>query len=298
MFGGLSAFPLTPPRDGGIDYESYERVVASAALAGVDSIGALGSTGSYAYFNRQDRAAVARAAVTAAGDVPVIVGVGAFSTAAVLENVEDAANAGAAGVLLAAVSYQPLSDAEVHGLFEDVTSRFPEVPVVLYDNPDTTGFTFSDELRARVAHLPGVVSIKLDSIPEGHDAAAAYVENLRGMIPDGVSIGISGDAAAASGLLAGCDVWYSVLGGTFPSICRQLSNAARNGDDVAAQDVSTLLAPIWALFARHGSFRTTGAIATLSGLLPADAVYAPVRPLTGGARREVESALRTIGPLT
>lgn len=91
MFSGLSAFPLTPTHDGAVDFAAYRRTVSVAALAGADSIGALGSTGSYAYLNRDERAAVARATVTAAGPVPVIVGVGAFSTSSVLEHVEDAA---------------------------------------------------------------------------------------------------------------------------------------------------------------------------------------------------------------
>lgn len=294
MFSGLSAFPLTPTHDGAVDFAAYRRTVSVAALAGADSIGALGSTGSYAYLNRDERAAVARAAVTAAGSVPVIVGVGAFSTNSVLEHVEDATMAGAAGVLLPAISYQPLRNAEVYGLFEDVTSRFPEMPVVLYDNPATTGFTFSDELRVSVAHLPSVVSIKLNTIPDGHDAASEYVEMLRGLVPEGISIGISGDGAAARGLLAGCDVWYSVLGGTFHGICQQLTAAALSGDDVSAREMSARLDPIWALFAKYGSFRVTAALATLSGSLPTDAVYAPVRPLSGSEREEVAAALRAI----
>lgn len=145
----------------------------------------------------------------------------------------------------------------MYGLFEDVTSRFPEMPVVLYDNPATTGFTFSDELRVSVAHLPSVVSIKLNTIPDGHDAASEYVEMLRGLVPEGVSIGIS-------------------------------------GDDVSAREMSARLDPIWALFAKYGSFRVTAALATLSGSLPTDAVYAPVRPLSGSEREEVAAALRAI----
>ena len=53
MFAGLSAFPLTPlDETGAIDEPAFERLVARLADAGVDSIGALGSTGSYAYLDR------------------------------------------------------------------------------------------------------------------------------------------------------------------------------------------------------------------------------------------------------
>ncbi|WP_308470687.1 MULTISPECIES: hypothetical protein [unclassified Rathayibacter] len=46
MLTGLSAFPLTPLRDDSIDERSFAALVERLARAGVDSIGALGSTGS------------------------------------------------------------------------------------------------------------------------------------------------------------------------------------------------------------------------------------------------------------
>ncbi|AIJ23563.1 hypothetical protein [Amycolatopsis methanolica] len=53
MFTGLSAFPLTPVTGSGIDTTACARLVSRLAAAGVDSIGALGSTGSYAYLTRE-----------------------------------------------------------------------------------------------------------------------------------------------------------------------------------------------------------------------------------------------------
>ncbi|WP_229868647.1 dihydrodipicolinate synthase family protein, partial [Streptomyces chryseus] len=124
MFTGLSAFPLTPiPGNGSVDEKAFATLVNRLATAGVDSIGALGSTGSYAYLTREERAHVARVAVDNADGVPVIVGVGALRTLQVLQAAEDAQNAGASGVLLAPVSYQPLTDDDVFGLYEEVTAN-------------------------------------------------------------------------------------------------------------------------------------------------------------------------------
>src|SRR5690349_1203318 len=113
MFTGLSAFPLTPLDDAGaVDEPAFERLITRLANARVDSIGALGSTGSYAYLTREERARVARLAVGAAGDVPVMIGIGNVRTERVLEHAHDAQEAGAAAVLLAPVSYQPLTEDE------------------------------------------------------------------------------------------------------------------------------------------------------------------------------------------
>ena len=51
IFEGLSAFPLTPMDEHAIDEAAFVGLVARLAEAGVDSIGALGSTGSYAYLS-------------------------------------------------------------------------------------------------------------------------------------------------------------------------------------------------------------------------------------------------------
>ncbi|MEU5924377.1 hypothetical protein ABZ817_12070 [Streptomyces antimycoticus] len=83
----------------------------------------------------------------------MIVGIGALRTRHVLEAAEDAQSAGAAGVLLAPVSYQPLTDDEVFGLFEDVTAGL-SVPLVVYDNPRTTRFTSPTSCTRGLAGSP------------------------------------------------------------------------------------------------------------------------------------------------
>ncbi|GIE78793.1 hypothetical protein Aph02nite_47430 [Actinoplanes philippinensis] len=144
MFTGLSAFPLTPLDDDRLDEHAYATLVTRLADAGVDSIGALGSTGSYAYLTRDERARAVQLAVRHAAGTPVIAGIGALRTRHVLQHADDAQRAGAAAVLLAPVSYQPLTDDEVYHLYEQVTAAL-SVPLVVYDNPRTTGFTFTDD---------------------------------------------------------------------------------------------------------------------------------------------------------
>ncbi|WP_308799354.1 dihydrodipicolinate synthase family protein [Agromyces silvae] len=294
MFTGLSAFPLTPITDDRVDDEAFVRLVARLRDAGVDSIGALGSTGSYMYLHREERARVAGLAVEAAGEVPVIVGIGALRTRDAVAAAEDAQTAGAAGLLLAPVGYQRLSADEVYGLFADVT-RSLSVPLVIYDNPGTTHFTFTPELYARIARLPHVASVKIPGVPADEAAAAARVAELRGSLPARFTIGVSGDASAATGLLAGCDTWYSVIGGTLPELAVELTEAARSGDAQRARARSDRLAPLWELFAVHGSLRVVASIASLLGLTAVENLPAPVRGLDATVRREVGDALALIG---
>ncbi len=293
-FTGLSAFPLTPMDENGIDEAAFARLVSRLASAGVDSIGALGSTGSYAYLTQAERARVARIAVEHAGNVPVIVGIGALRTKQVLALAADAQNAGAAGVLLAPVSYQSLTEDEVFGLYQDVTREL-SVPLCVYDNPATTHFQFSDELHARIAHLPHVASIKIPPVPSDSDAARARVDGLRSGIPSSVTIGVSGDAAAVDGLNAGCDAWYSVLAGLLPKPCLAISRAFSRGDIEGAARQSALLEPVWALFRTHGSLRVVATMAEELGLTGSPNLPQPLRALDWAGRALVRDALQAIG---
>ena len=74
MFTGLSAFPLTPMDEVSIDENAFSQLVSRLAQAQVNSIGVLGSTGSYAYLNREERNLVTRLAVESAQGTPVVVG--------------------------------------------------------------------------------------------------------------------------------------------------------------------------------------------------------------------------------
>lgn len=286
-FRGLSAFPLTPLRDDRVDEASFAGLVERAAAAGVDSITALGSTGSYAYLDADERERVARIAVAHAGATPVLVGVGALRTSHVLRHVAAAEDAGAAGVLLAPMTYQPLTDDDVFELFRTVAER-TELPIVVYDNPGTTRFRFTTELYGRIAQLPGIASIKVPGVPTEPFAARARVAEIRGAVPADVTIGVSGDAFAAEGLLAGCDAWYSVIAGTLPELALRLTRAAQADDADTARAESARLAPLWDLFAAHGgSIRVVAAIAELLGLVPDRCLPLPIRGLTAEQRAEV-----------
>jgi 4-hydroxy-tetrahydrodipicolinate synthase len=294
MFTGLSAFPLTPLSREAVDEAAFVRLVGRLREAGVDSIGALGSTGNSMYLSREERARVAALAVEAAGEVPVIVGIGAMRTRDVIAAAEDAQAAGAAGVLLAPVGYQRLSPDEVFGLFAEVSATL-DVPLVIYDNPGTTHFAFTSELYARIAQLPHVASVKIPGVPAEPGAASTHLAELRATLPPGFTIGVSGDASAATGLLAGCDAWYSVIGGILPELAVELTSAARAGDSERAHALSDRLAPLWALFAAHGSLRVAAAIAHLLGLTEAQNLPAPVRGLDAAAVDQVGDALTRIG---
>lgn len=293
MFSGLSAFPLTPMNENGLDEVAFARLIERLSAAGVDAIGALGSTGNYAYLLPTERMRIAQLAVAHAGPVPVMIGIGALRTRDVLALAEQAQHVGASAVLLAPVSYQALSSEEVFTLYETVT-RTLSIPLCVYDNPGTTHFTFSDELHGRIAQLPNVRSIKIPGVPLGAEAAKARIDRLRARIPSHVTIGISGDAYAAQGLNCGCEAWYSVLGGLFPETALALVRAAQAGDGSEVLRQSERLQPLWALFKQYGSLRVMATAARLMGLVTSPALPLPLQPLNDAGCQQLAKLLDTL----
>lgn len=292
MFRGLSAFPPTPTdAEGTVQAEALSRLIDRLATAAVDSIGLLGSTGGYAFLSREERrraVEIAREAVD--GRTPLIVGVGALRTDAAVALASDAKQAGADGLLLAPVSYTPLNDEEVYQHFLAVAGA-TDLPLVIYNNPGTTKFTFSPDLISRLSDLPTVAAVKMP-LPAGGDFAGE-IADLRQRTPPGFSIGYSGDWGAAHALLAGADAFYSVVAGLLPKPALALTRAARAGNADEAARLDAAFEPLWTLFKQFGSFRVMYAIAAELDLFHA-APPRPVLPIPDEALPRVAAAIEAL----
>lgn len=287
LFSGLSAFPITPMTPSGeIVAADLSRLVRRIEAGGADSIGLLGSTGTYMFMGREQRRHAVATAVGAVTSIPVIVGVGSMRMDEAQSLAHDAATEGAAGLLLAPVSYTPLTEEEVFEHFLAVASA-SDLPLCIYSNPGTTNFTFRPALVARLATIPTVAAIKLP-LPSSGDIAADLAA-FRQAAP-GLSIGYSGDWGCKEALLAGADCWFSVAGGLFPERAAALTAAAMRGDREEADRHDAAFAGLWDLFQANGSLRLMYAAANMLGLTDAQ----PPRPLLGadeGLRTQLASVL-------
>lgn len=286
IFSGLSAFPITPMTpEGQVIASDLARLVRRIEDGGADSVGLLGSTGAYMFLSREERRRAVVAAVGSVASIPVIVGVGAMRTDEALALARDAAESGAAGLLLAPVSYTPLTEQEVYRHFEAVASA-TDLPLCIYSNPTTTKFNFSPTLVARLADIPTVAAIKLP-LPAGDlpsDLAA-----FRAAAPK-LSVGYSGDWGCKDALLAGADCWFSVAGGLFPEAASALTRAAMAGDRIEADKWDARFADLWALFRAHGGLRIVHEAARMKGLTEAS-LPLPLLGIDDDLRAKLASAL-------
>lgn len=295
LFHGLSAFPITPADPHGrVDGTALSALLRRIADAGADSVGLLGSTGSYMFLSRGERRRAVEAAVDCLGGrTPIIVGVGALRTDESIALAQDARDAGAQGLLLAPVSYTPLGDDEVFEHFAAVAAA-TDLPVCVYNNPGTTHFSVSNVLLRRLAEIPTIVAVKNPALPAA-DMLAAY-RATQAALPTDFAIGYSGDWLAADAILSGGVAWYSVIAGLLPEPAVKLMRAAQAGDRAETQRISALFEPLWALFRELSSYRVVHAAANLLDLSHFDPPR-PILPLSPADRQRVTTALDALSPV-
>jgi 4-hydroxy-tetrahydrodipicolinate synthase len=294
-FQGLSAFPITPADENGIvDVDALTGLIERLDTAEVDSVGVLGSTGSYVFLSREERRRTIEASARVLkGRRTLMAGVGALRTSDAVHLAKDAEAAGADALLLAPVSYTPLTQEEAYHHFAAVAAS-TALPLCIYNNPGTTRFVFSDELLVRLSYIPNIRAVKMP-LPADMDYATELAR-LRPKLGDDFAIGYSGDWGCADATLAGGIAWYSVVGGLLPVPTLQLMRAAQSGDADEVKRIDACFQPLWTLFKEFGSFRVMYAAANMMSLTPLQPPL-PIMPLTSADCERVVQALATLAEL-
>ncbi len=276
-FSGVSAFPITPMNEKGVDQAGFERLIRRLVEAGVSSIGVEGSTGNYPYLTHDERVGIAHAAVSCATGTPIIASIGAFRTREVLSLADHLQSVGISALLLPIVSYHGLGEEEVFSLFKSVSQNV-SVPVIIYDSPIISRFAFSDALYARICALPHIGSIKVPSgWPTGNEAVQR-IQRLAQTLPSTTIIGASGDDTVSEGVKAGAKIWYSEWGGLFPQKAKALMQASLTSDEEQITHISTQFAPFWKISHKYGgSIRPISAATSILGLTGRDNLPLPLQ---------------------
>ncbi len=187
----------------------------------------LGSTGEFSSLTSEERFAVAEAAIDhVAGRTHVIVGASAEATVEAIEYAQQARSAGADAVMILPPYYcKPLAD-EIYCHFADI-ARAVDIPIMVYNNPGTTGVDVLAETVLRLAHeFDNVAYIK---------ESTGDVRRIRDILLDG-NEDITGFCGAEDlvieSLLVGAKGWVSVVGNVVPDRVTQLFEAVADRGDM------------------------------------------------------------------
>lgn len=140
--------------------EVLGRLADDLVKAGVHGLTPLGSTGEFAYLTREQREAVVKTTIEAAGKrVPVIAGVASTATADAVAQAQRYQALGADGILAILETYFPLKDAQVESYFRAIADAV-EIPVVIYTNPNFQRSDLTLDVIARLSEHPRIQAIK------------------------------------------------------------------------------------------------------------------------------------------
>lgn len=147
--------------DGKVDLKRTQEVVRFLFSKGVDGLHVCGTTGEFASLGIVERKAVAEACIEASeGRGTIMIHVGSVSTADCCELAVHATQAGAHAVSSVPPYYYPQSREGVMRHYRRIAEA-AGIPMVVYDNPSTTGFTVDVEMIRELASEGLVQGIKL-----------------------------------------------------------------------------------------------------------------------------------------
>ena len=211
MFTGVYTALATPMQPGGaIDYVALERLLAAQLKAGVHGVVLLGTTAETPTLSTQEKQEILKFCTDRlAGKVKIIIGTGANSTTAAVENTRAAQAFHPNGVLVVTPYYNKPNPSGLVAHYQQIAAL--GTPVVLYHIPGRTGLKVPASVFEKLlAQVPQIAAVKESDYDMAHvtDMAVKYqkrIDYLCGnddLFPMYLAIGASGIISAAANVFA------------------------------------------------------------------------------------------------
>jgi 4-hydroxy-tetrahydrodipicolinate synthase len=288
-FRGLIPPVITPFRDGRLDGDSIEHLVASCAPH-LDGMVVAGSTGEGPSLTFEERTQIIEHFGRAIGGrMHLIVGVSETSLETIRALIRFGDEHGAVGYLVPLPFYFRHTSETISAFFREV-SGYTDREIVIYDNPSTTKTVLTPVDYSRLAGLrDNIRHVKIT------DTTLNKVDAAKGR---GDLILLSGsDEVMQQQVVRGCEGAITATPQVFPGRCRAWFEATRGGDLTASTRLFAQLLP----FINEVMIGTDDYPAVIKyalrhrGVIASDEVRAPLAPLSLVRRRILDSVLPLLG---
>jgi 4-hydroxy-tetrahydrodipicolinate synthase len=290
-FHGVFPYLVSPiDPSGRVRGDVLGRLVDDLIGAGVHGLTPLGSTGEFAYLDREQRAAVVRATIDAShGRAPVVAGVASTSTGDAVAQAKAYQRLGADGILAILEAYFPLKDGQVESYFRAIADAV-DIPVVLYTNPQFQRSDLSLDVIERLSRHPRIRYIKDASTNTGR--LLSIINRCEGRL---AVFSASAHIPACVMLIGGVG-WMAGPACIVPRQSVQLYELCRAGRWSEAMAAQRQLWRVNEVFARFNLAACIKAGLDIQGYPVGDPI-APQAALSAEERRIVEAALAEVGAL-
>jgi 4-hydroxy-2-oxoglutarate aldolase len=184
------------PESGAVNLTAQKQYFTYLSKSGLAGLVILGSNAEAFLLTRDERIAIMKAAREAVGpDYPLMMGVSGFSVIQVLENIQDAKEAGADFcLLLPAAYYGGATTKEVVAGFYDEVAQKTSLPIVIYNFPGVCNGIDLDSVT--IADLAKITRLSAELSPDTFATFAGQADFLVG----GLAVGSAGCVSAFSNI--------------------------------------------------------------------------------------------------
>ncbi len=261
-FHGTGVAVITPfQTDGPVDFPALETVIENLIDNGIDYLISLGTTGESATLNPAEKKEIWKfTALTVAGRVPLVAGIGGNYTAAVIENIKNLDKQGFDAILSVSPYYNKPTQEGIYQHYKAVAAT-TDLPVILYNVPGRTGSNITAETTVRLAHdVSNIIAVK---------EASGNFEQFNHILRDKPAdfMLISGDDPVTLPMIAlGAVGVISVIGNAVPQLFSDMIRLCLEGKWEAARIIHLQLIEFTRLMFTDGNPAGVKEALQLSGL--------------------------------
>lgn len=250
-YQGIYAVTCTPfSEDGQVDEQALRAhlrwMIDDCKVHGVVPCG---STGEFAFLTPQERRRVVEVTLDEVKhQVPVIAGSAACATREVIDTARTYQKMGVDGVMVVPSYYGSLKQDELYCHFSELAKNV-DLPIVLYNNPGTSGSDMLPDLVARLAEFENVVAIKEST---GQMQRVTEIMRLAG---DKIEVICGCDNLAMEMMTVGVEGWIAAPANVVASQCVALHDLVVNKKDYEkARELYYVLLPLFDMFEQTGLY--------------------------------------------
>ncbi|NIF25091.1 dihydrodipicolinate synthase family protein [Pantoea sp. Tr-811] len=273
-FHGIIGYTITPFSTDGeqLDLPALGRSIDRLIDGGVQAIAPLGSTGEGAYLSDSEWQQVAEYSLAQIDKrVPSIVSVSDLTTAGAVRRARFAQAHGADAVMVLPAAYWKLSEAEILQHYRAIGGAI-DIPIMLYNNPATSGTDMPVELILRIVREVANVTMVKESTGD-----IQRMHKLQLLGEGQVPFYNGCNPLALEAFVAGAKGWCTAAPNLIPALNQALYQAVLAGDLAQAKALFYRQLPLLDFILKGGLPATIKAGLALTGL----PVGEPRRPVFG-----------------
>ncbi len=289
IFQGLGIALVTPfTAAGAVDYDCLRRLVDYQLAQGATFLCILCTTSETPCLTEEEKEQIrATVVATAAGRVPIVMGVGGNNTAALVAELATRNFSGIDGILSVCPYYNKPTQ---EGLYQHFTAlaRATPLPLILYNVPGRTGVNLRAQTALRLARdNENIVAIKEAS------GQLPQAEELLAHKPPHFAVLCGDDALTCEMVTRGAAGAISVVANALPQRVAQMVAHARQGDYAAAKAIDSTLREMYRLLFADGNPAGVKALLAEMGLAE-NRLRLPLVPVSAATRQGIVSILKQL----